>query len=80
MNGFDEIKNATHAYLGYSECGCPVFISLDIPSGRKELAKEIADFVRQGLPIERLPKDEAKEKFCASECEHEARSSEPTLF
>jgi hypothetical protein len=70
MSAYDEIQATTHAYLGYAECGCPCWIALDTPIGRKENAKEIAKFVRKGLPIERLPKAEAKDKFCAINCPH----------
>jgi citrate lyase alpha subunit len=46
-------------FIGKKPCGCVVFAMVDEPDPsdyyRKELAKELAKAIRQGLTIEKVP-------------------------
>jgi hypothetical protein len=46
-------------FIGRKSCGCVVFAMVDEPEPsdyyRKELAKELAKAIRQGLTIEKVP-------------------------
>jgi molybdopterin-guanine dinucleotide biosynthesis protein A len=79
MNAYEEIKNATHAYIALRECGCPFWISIDMPSIKKDLAKEIAKHVRAGYAVERLPRKEASERFQLP-CVHKEKKADLPLF
>jgi hypothetical protein len=76
---YDEIKTATHSYLAIDHCGCPFWISIDMPSIKKDLAKEIAKHVRAGYAVERLPRKEASERFQLP-CVHKEKKADLPLF
>lgn len=42
------------AYIARKACGCFVYAGVDIPSTRKDTAKEIAWAIRQGYTVERV--------------------------
>lgn len=48
----DEIRMS---YIGRKPCGCVVCAAVDSPQYRKEVARDIAKWVRSGLTIERVP-------------------------
>ncbi len=56
-----ENKDSTPTFIGRKPCGCVVFAMVDEPNPspeyRKELAKEIARCIRQGLSIEKVTVD-----------------------
>jgi hypothetical protein len=51
-NPMDKLKNATHAYIGRKACGCVVAVSVDTMD--KETGKSVAEFITDGLTIERV--------------------------
>ena len=55
----EAIKTATHVYVGRAECGCAVAVVTDVehPRGKKETAKDVADFLKSGLSIEHMTLD-----------------------
>ena len=42
-------------YIGRKSCGCIVAVCADAPGLEKHTAKSIAEFIRDGLTIERIP-------------------------
>lgn len=47
---------STHAYIGrLPECGCVVAIVVDAPEIKKDVARHLADFVKRGYEVERVP-------------------------
>lgn len=44
----------THDYIGRKKCGCVVAAVVDMPGFEKETAKTVAEFIRDGLTIERI--------------------------
>jgi len=54
----DNKEDLTPTYIGRKPCGCVVFAMVDEPNPtpqyRKDLAKELARCIRQGLEIERV--------------------------
>lgn len=50
------IEAATHVYVGRDKCGCAVAVITDVehPNAKKETAKEVADFIKSGLTVERM--------------------------
>ncbi len=51
-------EDLTPTYVGKKSCGCIVFLMVDEPNPtpeyRKDLAKELASCIRQGLTIEKM--------------------------
>lgn len=56
------------AYIGRKACGCCVAAAVDKPEHRKDTAKHVAQWVRSGLTIERVPVDDARKAL--KKCEH----------
>ena len=46
------VKN-THAYIAKAPCGCIVAAVVDSSEHKKDVAKDIASFLKDGLAIER---------------------------
>ena len=46
---------ATHAYIGRKACGCAVAAAVDMPELQEETAKSVAEFIKGGLRVERIP-------------------------
>jgi hypothetical protein len=59
-------KRPEYDYIGVKECGCVVAICHDL--GDKETAKEVAELIRSGLHVERVPVAEAVRRF--GRCTH----------
>lgn len=55
--------NATHDYIAYCKCGCGgvVRMLVDDIDNPKWVAKEVADAIRKGLPMERVLHEKLKE-------------------
>lgn len=49
------IPRPTHDYIGLKPCGCVVVVIADIPGAEKITAREVADLIREGLKVERIP-------------------------
>ena len=53
MNHFNRITKATHDYIGRAPCGCIHAATVDC--GDKDTAKTVAEYIRAGLAVERVP-------------------------
>ena len=51
------------SYVGRKTCGCIVAAIIDDPDHRKEVAKEIAAWIKDGLTVERVTNDYVREHF-----------------
>lgn len=62
------------AYIGRKpDCGCVVAIIVDMPEYKKDVAKQVAEFIRDGLEIERVDLDAGKQELHS--CPHGKVSS-----
>jgi len=50
-------------YLGVKRCGCAVAIVVDTPEHQKEVRKSVAEFMRGGLVIERVTRDDGVDRL-----------------
>ena len=67
----------THAYIGVKDCGCVVAITVDTPQRPKEVAIDVAEFIENGLHIERLPLDDARTKIKPCIHKSEVKDNQP---
>ena len=51
------------SYIGRKHCGCLVAAMVDDPEHKKDIAKEIAKWIRDGLIIERVTTEYVRENF-----------------
>ncbi len=56
-------------YIGRKSCGCVVAATVDEPQYREDVAKDIADWLRSGLTIERVTVEYARQNLNFS-CPH----------
>lgn len=70
MKVFDEILNAEEVYFGVKKCGCAVAVVTIVESLRDETAQSVADFIENGLLIERGKRREVAGRL--QNCPHEA--------
>ena len=61
MNGY--------AYMGREQCGCVTCVTVDNPEHKSYVAKDIADWVRLGLSVERVPIETARQAL-TFDCPH----------
>ena len=61
-----------HAYIGTKKCGCVVAAVVDNPDHAKDVAKDVAGFIRKGLSIERVSIEKARVRLNRCECGEEA--------
>jgi hypothetical protein len=54
-------RDATHAYAARAECGCVEAITVDTSDART--AKAVGEFIRDGLAVERVTIEYARENF-----------------
>jgi hypothetical protein len=66
------------AYMGRRSCGCVVAITVDDPEYKKDTAKEIGKWIRQGLAIERVSIETARQSFTT--CPHHKPAKQKRLF
>jgi hypothetical protein len=60
------------AYIAVEPCGCVTGAVVDAPGRPREVAKDVAAFVRQGSAVERVPVESARERLTLVwPCEHE---------
>lgn len=55
----------THCYVGMLPCGCGAAIVRDMPEFKQDTAKDVAEFIKLGYAVERLPHAAACERFDA---------------
>ncbi len=51
------------AYMGRKPCDCVVALTVDLPELKKDVAKEIGKWIRDGLTVERVSLEVARESF-----------------
>ena len=56
------------AYIGRAQCGCIVVAMVDDSSYKKDMAREISKWIKEGLKIERVTDDYVRENF--KHCPH----------
>lgn len=56
------------AYVGIKPCGCMVAARVDNSKHKKEVAKDISDFVKQGLRVERITVNRVRKELKKCEC------------
>lgn len=61
-------RQTTHVYVARKKCGCMVAAVSDMPTFERETAKDVADFIRDGLAIERMTMAEYKGASGAMGC------------
>src|SRR5690606_23471539 len=76
-------KRPTHGYIGrLRACGCAVAITTDDANRPSHTARNVAEFIRDGLYIERFSMEEYENKISKEEtflsCPHERREGTET--
>jgi hypothetical protein len=59
----------TFAYVGIKECGCIRAATIDNPSYKKEVRRDVAEFLKWGT-VERVSVERARVQFCGDEHPH----------
>lgn len=59
---------ATHSYVGFLQCGCPVAAVVD--EGTKDTARSVKEFIEEGLTIRRETVEWARKNL--RRCKHRA--------
>lgn len=59
----------THVYTGRGTCGCIRFVTVDDPDDPSWVARTVADAIRSGLSVERVPFGE----YTLARCPHQDR-------
>ena len=47
-------KRPDYSYIGRAACGCVVAVTTDDPTDRKHTGRRVAEFIADGLTIERM--------------------------
>jgi hypothetical protein len=54
------ISRPTHDYVARDEHGCLIGLCSDIPEIKRETAKEVAEWIREGLNVTRVTVEEVR--------------------
>jgi hypothetical protein len=54
------ITQPTHDYVGRDEHGCLIALIADIPELKRETAKEVASWIREGLTVTRVTMEDVR--------------------
>lgn len=56
-------QDSRFEYVAFRDCGCIVGLASDTPTKqeRQELSKTVADWIKKGFSVNRLPIDEVKD-------------------
>lgn len=65
------------AYVGKKSCGCIVAFVVDEPEYPRDTAREVAEFIRSGLTVERVTVEESRK--IVSRCIHRRPDGQPLL-
>lgn len=66
-----QMSKPTHTYLAIREaCGCVVGSVADTPEWRREVAAGVAEWIRAGYIIERVPMAEVAARWMGEDCPH----------
>lgn len=63
-----------YAYIGRCKCGALVAATVDNPERKRQVAQDVAEFIRDGLAVERVDSDVVRVQFSRCTCEVEAES------
>ena len=69
----------THVYTGKAKCGCIVAVVADMPDMPKETAKDVAEFIRGGYTVERVPVEDFRGGPFGCKCA-KVKAEQPGLF
>ena len=58
-----------YAYIGIMKCGCVVAATMDMPDHAKQVAKDVAGFIREGYRVERVSTEEVRVRLKACDCD-----------
>lgn len=72
-------EQAVFCYVGLCACGCGAIpaATVDLPQYRKDTADFVADLIRSGMEVKRLPVSETRLSFC--ECKRPKDQGELAL-
>ena len=66
----------SETYIGVKPCGCLIMAIVDRPEHQKDVAKEVAKAIREGLKVSRVPTQQVRDM--PWECPlHKAEKGEP---
>ena len=68
MSAQVETKEQVYCYIGRKACGCYVAAAVDRPEYAKETAKNLADWVKVGMTVERHPIAFVRENVMGCDC------------
>ena len=72
VSTIERLGAATHCYIGRCKCGAVVATRVD--RGGKDTARDVAVFIRDGLVVERVPRNEVTLEACRCEPEQTTRT------
>ena len=52
------------AYIGTKQCGCTVAVFMDKPELKKDIAKEVGKWIREGLVVTRIDVEDLNLTSC----------------
>ena len=67
-------------YIGIKKCGCVVAACVDNPEHKKDIAKNISDWVKDGLTIERISVEDARNRLSCCKCDEVQATKQEDLF
>lgn len=59
------------AYVAKKPCGCICSAVVDEPNHKRDVAKDVAEWIREGLTIEHVTVQHVRENFVGWQCPHE---------
>lgn len=69
--GWESASQGTHAYIGVKPaCGCAEVMCVDVPDGRKAVAKLVSRMIQEGYHVHRITVEEAR-KVAYRQCPHD---------
>lgn len=66
------MSDSTPAYIAIAPCGCCHAVTVDEPQYAKDVAKDIADWVKRGSHVEHTTVDKARE-LIVFDCPHDPK-------
>lgn len=70
------MSDAPHdCYIGRGSCGCVIAACVDIPACKKDTARDIASWIKQGMTVERV----SGKAVTLSGCENHGTCAFPKL-
>lgn len=65
--------NTEYSYVGYAPCGCMKAAIIDDPARPREVAREVASWIRSGLTVERVKHQIVRDNFVGV-CGHDFKA------